>query len=999
MLAHVASAHEEALTTRIGWELLARVKELHPLPLSRSWWTTRILEWGMRDPRFKIDLFRFVDVLPALRTRAAIERHVAEYFDAEAHARPPAVEQLLARVPGGPVRSVVASQMARQVRRMARQFIVGEDAASALPRLRKLWDAGQAFSLDVLGEACLSEAEARALSERYLALIPALAAATAGWPEQPLLHDTPAGPIPRANVSVKLSALHPHADAIDFARSVCELAERLRPIFRAARSAGVAINVDMEDSQRKELTLAVFQRLCDDDEFRDWPDAGIALQAYLKSADADVERLCAWAQERPAPISVRMVKGAYWDAETILARQRGWPVPVWETKPETDAAYERCARILCAHTPHVRPAFASHNLRSLAAALAAARSARLAPGAVEVQMLYGMGEPVRRAVAETGERLRVYAPVGELLPGMAYLVRRLLENTSNESFLVQRFEAHAPVDELLRDPATCLRDPTPPWQPPEPQWRSDPAAPGPFVNTPLLDFSQARYREGFGAALARTGASLGFEVPLRIAGEQRAGESLCERRAPHDPELVVARIHQADEAAVDEAVAHAEAHVQAWRAAPAAARADVLFRAADLMRRRRLALAALEVYEVGKSWREADADVVEAIDFCEFYGRAALRLAEPETTRHVPGERNELLHEARGVAAVIAPWNFPLAIPAGMTTAALVMGNPVVLKPAPASVACAAALVDVLEEAGLPPGVLQLLPGPGDSVGAHLAAHPAVALVAFTGSLAVGLQLLRVAGDVRDGQREIKRLVCELGGKNAIVVDDDADLDEAVSGILQSAFGYQGQKCSACSRVIAVGDVYEPLVARLREAVRDLPVGSPLDPAIVVGPVIDAAARERILASVARARHDGLAVLVEGKVPPGHGVAPIVFGEVPPEHPLAQEEIFGPVLAVMRASDFDEALRTASGTRYALTGGVYSRSPAHIARACRDYAAGNLYINRGITGAIVERQPFGGFGMSGIGSKAGGKEYLLQFCRPRVVSENTMRRGFAPEEG
>lgn len=995
----MAGAVDEDLVARIGRELFARVQESHPTTLSRAWWTQHILDWALRDPRFKTDLFRFVDVLPALRTRQAVERHVVEYFDPEAHRTPPPVEQLLARLRGGPVRALVAAQMARQVRRMAQQFIVGQAAADALPRLRKLWDAGLAFSLDVLGEACLSEAEAQAFARSYLELIPALASASADWPARPRLHETPAGPIPRANVSVKLSALYPHADPLDWDRSVDELVRRLRPIFRAARDAGVALNVDMEVSELKDLTLAVFERACDDPEFRDWPDAAIAVQAYLKSADADVERLCAWARSRGTPITVRLVKGAYWDAESIRARQRGWPIPVWETKPETDAAYERCARLLCAHYPQVRPAFASHNLRSLAASLAAARSAGLGPGALEIQMLYGMGEPVHRAVAATGERLRVYAPIGDLLPGMAYLVRRLLENTSNESFLVQRFEEHVSADELLRDPARLVDPSAPRYEPPPERWLTDAAAPGPFVNTPTLDFSRADRREAFAAALERTRERLGFEVPARIGGERRTTGRLVETRMPHDPDRVVARIHTVDADAVDEAVARAVEVGSAWGRAPAAERAAVLFRAADRMRCRRLDLAALQVFEVGKAWREADADVVEAIDFCEFYGREALRLGTPQRTQEIDGETNDRVYEPRGVAAVITPWNFPLAIPTGMTTAALVLGNPVVLKPAPESAAVTAQLVDILEEAGLPPGVLQLLPGPGETVGARLAAHSGVALIAFTGSLEVGLELMHTTGQVRAGQPQLKRLVCELGGKNAILVDEDADLDQAIQGILHSAFGYQGQKCSACSRVVAVGDVYEPLVARLGEAVRDLPVGSSEAPGTHVGPVIDARAREKIAGYVARARRDGLALLAEGKTPPGHGVAPAVFGDVPPEHPLAQQEVFGPVVAVIRARDFDEALRIANGTPYALTGGVYSRSPRHIEQSCREFLVGNLYVNRGITGAVVERQPFGGFRMSGIGSKAGGRDYLLQFCWPRTITENTVRRGFAPETG
>ena len=447
------------------------------------------------------------------------------------------------------------------------------------------------------------------------------------------------------------------------------------------------------------------------------------------------------------------------------------------------------------------------------------------------------------------------------------------------------------------------------------------------------------------------------------------------------------------------AVAAARAAFPAWRDTPARQRAELLFRAADGMRRRRFELAAWEVFETGKPWREADADVAEAIDFCEYYGREMIRLSEPHQ-RDVPGEDNATFYEGRGVAVVIAPWNFPLAILTGMTAAAVVAGNTVVMKPAEQSPVIAAKLMEVLEEAGLPPGVVNYLPGVGEEIGPPLVNHPDVSLVAFTGSRAVGLSIQRQASEVAHGQEHIKRVITELGGKNAIIVDDDADLDEAVHGVVASAFGYAGQKCSACSRAVVLAPVYDAFVSRLVEATRSLKVGPPEDPGNSVGPVIDGEARKRILDYVEKGKAEArlaYAADVGALAEQGHFVGPHVFADVSPTAKIAQEEIFGPVLAVMKAANLDEALRIANGTKYALTGGLYSRSPATIERVRREFRVGNLYINRKITGALVDRQPFGGFKLSGTGPKAGGPDYLPHFMVARTITENTLRRGFAPQ--
>jgi RHH-type proline utilization regulon transcriptional repressor/proline dehydrogenase/delta 1-pyrroline-5-carboxylate dehydrogenase len=415
-------------------------------------------------------------------------------------------------------------------------------------------------------------------------------------------------------------------------------------------------------------------------------------------------------------------------------------------------------------------------------------------------------------------------------------------------------------------------------------------------------------------------------------------------------------------------------------------------------------VAALEVHEAGKPWGEADADVCEAIDFCEYYGREALRLHElgtsGATVQSPAGEANRLTYVGRGVAAVIAPWNFPLAIPCGMTVAALVAGNAVVLKPAEQTPATAWQLVEALHHAGLPPGVLSFLPGLGEEVGAPLVEHPAVDLVAFTGSREVGLGIVAAAAVHRPGSRSVTRVIAEMGGKNPLIVDDDADLDVAVPAAVTSAFGYSGQKCSAVSRLIVLDAVYDEVVARLVGGVAGLAVGPPSDMGTQVGPLIDAEARDRVAGYTAAAADEGRVLLLRDDVPGrGYYVGPVVVeGLDPATSTVAREEIFGPVLAVFAARDLDHAIALANDTDFALTAGIVSRSPAAIAHASSALRAGNVYVNRSTTGAVVGRQPFGGSGLSGVGSKAGGPDYLLQFTDPRTVTESTLRQGFVPSE-
>jgi RHH-type proline utilization regulon transcriptional repressor/proline dehydrogenase/delta 1-pyrroline-5-carboxylate dehydrogenase len=1009
-MAFTAETEVEELTRSYGREIFARLDESGPVPFSPSWLDERLMEWSMGDEAVKLQLFRFVDVLPLLNSPASISRHLREYFG-EAKGLPRWMTRGLRWLPSRGVMGRLLSFAAhRSAERLARRFIAGSNLEEVLAAIARMRRRSLAFTVDLLGEATITEAEADAAQGEYLHLIDGLSHTVNAWEPNDLIDGDEDGPLPRVNVSVKLSSLYSQFDPIDPEGTSRAVRERLRPILRAARQRSAFVNVDMEQYAYKDVTLRIFREILDEDEFRDWPDVGIAIQAYLRDCAGDLFQLRTWAEERGTPVWVRLVKGAYWDYETIIAQQFGWPSPVWAHKWETDAGYERMTRFLLENRQWLRPAFGSHNVRSLAYALALADSLGLPPRSFELQMLYGMADPIKNVLTSLGRRVRVYTPYGQLLPGMAYLVRRLLENTANESFLRASFTEHVPEEQLLMNPAaksggrSAERGAPVDHHAPsgngavraERETRAEEREA--LAIEPLADFSREEARRQMAEALRGVAGQLGKHYPVIISNQALQTPTTIDSLNPSHKRQVVGRCGSATKEQAGQAIEAAVKAFPGWRDVEVEKRADYLFRAADVMRRRRFELAAWQVYECGKQWREADADVAESIDYCDFYAKEMLRLDRPRR-RDVAGEENAYFYEPRGVAVVIAPWNFPLAILTGMTTAALATGNTVIMKPAEQSSVVGAKLMEIFQEIGLPSGVASYLPGVGEEIGPVLVNHPDVALIAFTGSRDVGLLINRQAAEMPAGQDHVKRVIAEMGGKNAIIIDDDADLDEAVHGVVWSAFGYQGQKCSACSRVIVPESLHDSFLHRLVEATKSLKIAPAEDPGCGVGPVIDADAQRRILAAIERGKGEARLVYagdVGALADEGYYVGPHVFADVPPSSRLAQEEIFGPVLAVLKAKDLDEALRIANGTRYALTGGLYSRSPEHIARIKREFRVGNLYINRKITGALVDRQPFGGFKMSGIGSKAGGPDYLLQFVLPRTITENTLRRGFAP---
>ncbi|AJE04644.1 L-glutamate gamma-semialdehyde dehydrogenase [Geobacter pickeringii] len=984
-----------------GKEFFSTISGEKPSLFNKGAWMGKVMDWSMKNEQFKIQMFRFVDVFPSLTTSKLLTEHIREYFGAEQDM--PAFMATGAKVAGmlGSLGGAVLNKvLTSNIEEMARQFIVGENTKEAVKNLEKLRKEEFAAVVDVLGEATLSEAEAEVYTTTYLELLEALKKEQGSWKGLPGTGGDPNldwGHAPKVNVAVKPTALFCLANPQDFEGSVVAILNRMRRIFQKVMELNGFLCIDMESYRHKEITLEVFRRL--KLEYPAYPHLGIVLQAYLKDTDRDLDALLAWAKERGVQISIRLVKGAYWDYETVKAKQNDWEIPVWTIKAESDAAYERQARRILENHRICHFACASHNIRTISAVMEMAKELNVPEERYEFQVLYGMAEPVRKGILKVAGRIRLYSPYGDMVPGMGYLVRRLLENTANESFLRQSFAEDAQVERLLEDPvATAERERAARAAKPKKE-RKGPGGVPPFENEAMVDFTRADHRTAFPAAIAQVRSQLGENYPLFINGREIRTSDLIPTVNPNKPSEVLGEICQAGTTEVGDAIVAAKAAFPAWRDTDPRSRAEYLLKAARAARKRSFELSAWQVLEIGKQWDQAYADVTEAIDFLEYYAREMIRLGSPRRVGHAPGELNHYLYEPKGVAAVIAPWNFPLAISMGMVSAAIVTGNCVVFKPSGITSIIGWHLVELFREAGLPDGVFNYTPGRGSVMGDYLVDHQDVSLIAFTGSMETGLRIIERAAKVHPGQANVKKIIAEMGGKNAIIIDDDADLDEAVPHVLYSAFGFQGQKCSACSRVIVLDAVYEKFVERLVSMAKATQVGPSEDPTYYMGAVADDKAQKSIREYAEIGKREGH-LLYESPVPAGEGyyVPMTIIGGIKPEHRIAQEEIFGPVLAVMRAKDFDQAIEWANSTRFALTGGIFSRSPEHLAKARREFRVGNLYINRNNTGALVERQPFGGSRMSGVGTKAGGPDYLLHFMDPRVVTENTMRRGFAPIE-
>ncbi|MBF0633229.1 MAG: proline dehydrogenase family protein [Nitrospinae bacterium] len=973
----------EKETLEIAKEIISRTGEKEPHFWESSWWEGLVVQWLTSSPEIKTGVLRFVDVFPALRSSKAVVRHLREYLPDTALRLPENLRVGRKFLDAGLITPrAMASAIRLAVSSAAKRFIAGSSMEETASALDKILGKGMSYTLDLLGEATLSEKEADNYRDRYVNLIKYLSAGRAC--------DDPA-----VDVSLKLSSLTPRFDPVCPGYASQEVRRRLRPILRAAMETGSQVNIDMENHDLRDLTLSVFRDILDEEEFSKFDGLGIVVQAYLTDAERSLDALIESLKSRNRRVTVRLVKGAYWDREVMLASQRNLPPPVFMMKEETDATFERLTVKLLENTEVVNVAVASHNVRSVAKAVAAAWETKAPPGRFEIQLLYGMADPVKKALVDMKVPVRVYAPFGEMLPGMAYLVRRILENSSNDSFLKRFFVDKTPIAELLRNPATSLAEMTRSHTPAT-------LASDIFVNEPETQFHDDETRNAYNTALEQVYRKLGKQYPAVIGGREKLSAETFTSADPSDPSRVVGYVCRADSKMAQEAMDSAVSAFGKWSSTPAEKRAEILLKAAQIIHERKFEMAAWQTVEVGKTRKEAMADVDEAIDHIRFYAEASVGLENPKPAKNdILGESNLSFYRPRGVGAIIAPWNFPMAIMAGMTASALAVGNTVVVKPSSNSPVCAALVAGALMEAGIPDGVVNFTPGGGETVGPALLDHPGLSFVSFTGSWETGAWIAnRIAQKSKSRPCFVKAII-ETGGKNAIIVDESADLDEAVLGVIASAFGFGGQKCSACSRVIVLADVYKTFTERLADAVSSLIVGPPTDPATHYGPLIDESAEKKVESYIELGMKTAKPLIVKREIMgPGYYVGPAVFGDVKPDGRIAREEIFGPLLCVIRAVNLEEAIRIANGVDYALTAGIYTRTPSNAQTAIERLEAGNVYVNRKITGAVVGRQPFGGFKRSGYGSaKAGSVELLKELMTARSVTENLSRHGFSPDVG
>ncbi len=967
----------EKIIQEKGSSILKQARQSSYQIFNKNWWYGKVLSWTMKSNDFKTNLFHFIDVLPSLETPEQILSHLNEYFKDQD------LKYLTSGL-GSLAPTFMAKTIKKQVNEMAKIFITGSTIKEGLKIIPKIRNKNQCFSFDILGEATLSEKEALKYQEYYSNLMEELIQTRDTWKPNDLIDTDPTGKIPSINISIKVSSLchYIKEEAWEFTKE--EMKKKLRPLFQKAVKNFIFINLDMEQYRYKTLIKEVFKELLLEPNFKKYPHFGIVVQAYLKESFSDLKDLIAFSKQRGQPITIRLVKGAYWDSEVLTAKQQNWPIPVYTVKEDTDANFEQCLEFLFKNNAFIKMAVGSHNIRSISKALALHQFYPKAN--LEFQVLYGVGETISHRLIEEGYRVRLYSTIGNLIPGMSYLVRRLLENTANQSFILATLSQDQSEKQLLKIPTFS-----------QPHTENKKPLKDHFENTPLLDFTIKENRVLFQKNLELWKNKFPITVPIILNGEEHSSSHLWKRKNPSDIQQIVSCTHFADTKQAEQSVEIASDFFEQWQHTDPKKRIQYLKNLAVLMKKKEFELATLQVFEVGKTWLEAHADVCESIDFCNYYADSFLQLSSSKKTCEISGEESLAFYQAIGPTAIIAPWNFPLAILTGMVVAPLVCGNTVLIKPAEQSSLIAYELAKLLLQSGFPKESFSFLPGQGEKIGSYLVKHPKIPIISFTGSFEVGSQIIQETKSISKKQKHIKKNIVEMGGKNAIVVDLSADLDEAISGILTSAFSFQGQKCSACSRVLIIEEIYDKFITRFIPAVESLIIDKSENPKTFLGPVVDESSYKKIKSFLKTQTISSQKIYESKNLEGGWFIPPIVFLTDQADCPLMQEELFAPVLTLFKVKNFEEAIKQTNNTRYGLTAALYSRRPSHIEKFKQWVEAGNIYINRNCTGALVQRHPFGGYKMSGLGSKTGGPEYLKQFLNQKITTENTMRRGFAPE--
>ncbi|MFN5241660.1 MAG: proline dehydrogenase family protein, partial [Aphanizomenon sp.] len=706
MILQVENSTYEAKTQEIAKQVLAATQE------NRSFlgalrdqmrWDDKLLDWAMSNPGLRVQLFRFIDTLPALHSKSEIASHLQEYLGDESVELPTALKAILNFAnPDSMPAQVAATTVGTAVQTLAHKYISGENIKQVIKTVERLRKEKMAFTIDLLGEAVITEIEAQSYLERYLELMQQLVEASRNWAKIPAIDEADGENIPKVQVSVKLTAFYSQFDPLDAEGSEAKVSEHIRTLLRCAKELGTAVHFDMEQYAYKDITFTILKKLLLEAEFCQRTDIGMTIQAYLRDSEQDARDIIAWLKQRGYPLTIRLVKGAYWDQETIKAAQKHWPQPVYNDKVATDANFEAITQLLLENHQYVYSAIGSHNVRSQSRAIAIAENLQVPRRRFEMQVLYGMGDKIAKALVDKGYRVRVYCPYGDLLPGMAYLIRRLLENTANSSFLRQNLE-NRPVEELLAPPIIDMFRAK--------AQRSKEEKEG-FVGVADTDFAEEERRNRSSLAFENVRQQLGKTYLPLLNGEYVNTSTFVDSLNPSNFNQVVGKVGLLSVEQAEEAMKFAKAAFPAWKKTPVKQRADILRQAGTLMEQRRAELSAWIVLEVGKSVREADAEVSEAIDFCLYYAEEMERL-DKGIIYDVVGETNRYIYQPKGIAVVISPWNFPLAIACGMTVAALVSGNCTLLKPAETSSVITAKFTEILIEAGIPKGVFQYVPGKG----------------------------------------------------------------------------------------------------------------------------------------------------------------------------------------------------------------------------------------------------------------------------------------------
>jgi RHH-type proline utilization regulon transcriptional repressor/proline dehydrogenase/delta 1-pyrroline-5-carboxylate dehydrogenase len=881
------------------------------------------------------------------------------------------LEQLLRRLGLPAVRAAIRQAM----RLLGSHFVLGQTIEEALARAGRHRE--ERYSFDMLGEGARTAADAERYFQAYADAIVAIGRLVGG-----AVHGG------RPGISVKLSALHPRFEAVSRERVLAELAPRLLDLVRQAQAFDLQFTIDAEEADRLELTLELVAAVVADRSLDGWEGFGLAVQAYQKRASAVIDWLDAIAKALNRRLNVRLVKGAYWDTEVKRAQERGLPdYPVFTRKAMTDLNYLACMRQLLAARPRLQPQFATHNALTVASVIEAAGGVE----GYEFQRLHGMGEVLYEALRaeEAGVAVRVYAPVGHHRDLLAYLVRRLLENGANSSFVSVAADPTVPVESILKRPQAWIVSPQQARHPkiPLPRDLYRPAR----VNSAGIEFGDRAALTALLADIAR-GAPADALAPPIIDGVDLGGAARPVI-SPIDAATVVGQVIEGDEAICTAAMAAAEAGFADWASVGIEQRAMIFERAADLIEAERGALIALLQREAGKTLDDCVAEVREAADYCRYYAAEARRSLASRAMPGPTGESNALRRRGRGVFVCISPWNFPLAIFVGQVSAALIAGNAVVAKPAEQTPLIAALAVRLLHRAGVPANALHLVPGDG-RVGAALVADPRTAGVAFTGSTEVGRSISRALAS-RNGP--IVPLIAETGGINPMIVDATALPEQVADDVIASAFRSAGQRCSALRLLCVQDDVADEMIAMISGAARELALGDPRHVATHVGPVIDAEAKQRLDGWIAAMAAQGRIVFRwddHHRLPAqGHYVPPAIVA-LDRARDL-KEEVFGPILHVVtwKAGALPKLLDAIAANGTGLTLGIHSRIDATVQRIAARLAHGNIYVNRNMIGAVVGTQPFGGTGLSGTGPKAGGPDYLLRFGAEQVLTINTAAVG------